>query len=112
MLEAMTASATFGDVLRDWRRRRLLSQLDLALEADVSARHVSFVENGRSKPAGRWCCGWPPPSSAAREQNQLLVAAGLAPVYAERPLDDPGMAARARGVARVLAAYEPYPAWR
>ena len=46
MLEAMTASATFGDVLRDWRRRRRLSQLDLALEADVSARHVSFVENG------------------------------------------------------------------
>ena len=51
MLEAMTASATFGDVLRDWRRRRRLSQLDLALEADVSARHVSFVENGRSKPS-------------------------------------------------------------
>lgn len=110
MLEAMTAGATFGDVLRDWRRRRRLSQLDLALEADVSARHVSFVENGRSKPSRamvlRLAAALEVPP---REQNQLLVAAGLAPVYAERPLDDPGMAAVRAGVARVLAAYEPYP---
>lgn len=106
----MTASTTFGDVLRDWRRRRRLSQLDLALEAEVSARHVSFVENGRSRPSRamvlRLATALEVPP---REQNQLLVAAGLAPVYAERTLDDPGMAAVRAGVARVLAAYEPYP---
>lgn len=107
---AMTASVTFGDVLRDWRHRRRLSQLDLALEADVSARHVSFVENGRSQPSRamvlRLAAALEVPP---REQNRLLVAAGLAPVYAERSLDDPGMTAVRAGVARVLAAYEPYP---
>lgn len=103
-------SPTFGDLLRDWRRRRRLSQFELALEAEVSARHISFVESGRSVPSRAMvlrladALDVPP-----REQNQLLLAAGLAPAYAERGVDDPGMAAVRAGIDRVLAAYEPYP---
>ncbi|KWX65631.1 helix-turn-helix domain-containing protein [Mycobacterium sp. NAZ190054] len=96
--------------MRDWRRRRRLSQLDLALAADVSARHVSFIETGRSTPSKAMvlrlatALGVP-----QREQNRLFVAAGMAPVYAERSLDAPDMAAVRDGVQRVLAAYDPYP---
>lgn len=105
----MTAPA-FGDVLRAWRRRRRLSQLDLAIEADVSARHVSFIETGRSVPSRAMVLKLAevldvPP----RERNHLLVAAGLAPAYPERNLDDPEMTAVRDGVHRVLAAYDPYP---
>jgi transcriptional regulator with XRE-family HTH domain len=100
----------FGELLRDWRRRRRLSQLDLALEADVSARHVSFVESGRSKPSRAMVLRLADALAVpAREQNHLLLAAGLAPAYAERGLEDPGMAAVCAGVDRVLDAYEPYP---
>jgi transcriptional regulator with XRE-family HTH domain len=100
----------FGTLMRQWRRRRRLSQLDLAIEADVSSRHVSFVETGRSVPSRAMVLRLAsvldvPP----REQNQLLLAAGLAPVYAERSLDHPEMAAVRDGLDRVLAAYEPYP---
>jgi transcriptional regulator with XRE-family HTH domain len=100
----------FGDLLRDWRQRRRMSQLDLALAADVSSRHVSFVETGRSAPTRamvlRLATALDVP---AREQNHLLVAAGLSPAYAERSLDDPDMAAVRDGVDRVLAAYDPFP---
>ncbi|WP_395312027.1 helix-turn-helix transcriptional regulator [Mycobacterium sp. AMU20-3851] len=96
--------------MRSWRQRRRLSQLDLALEADVSARHVSFIETGRSTPSRamvlRLAAALQVP---AREQNQLLIAAGLAPAYSERTLDDPGMAAVRAGVERVLNAYNPFP---
>lgn len=106
----MGGSPAFGDVLRGWRHRRHLSQLDLALEADVSARHVSFVESGRSAPSRamvlRLAAALDVPP---REQNQLLVAAGLAPEYAERGLDDPSMAAVRAGIEQVLSAYEPNP---
>lgn len=106
----MAGSATFGEVLRDWRRRRRLSQLDLALEADVSARHVSFIESGRSTPSRamvlRLAAALEVP---LRERNRLLVAAGLAPQYTERGLDDPEMAPVRAGLERVLAAYEPSP---
>ncbi len=105
----MTGTA-FGDLLRDWRRRRRLSQLDLALEADVSARHVSFVESGRSMPSRAMVLRLADALAVpAREQNHLLLAAGLAPAYAERDFHDPGMAAVRAGVDRVLAAYDPYP---
>ncbi|MDQ1544139.1 MAG: hypothetical protein QOK08_1777, partial [Actinomycetota bacterium] len=85
-----------------------MSQLDLALAADVSSRHVSFMETGRSVPSRAMvlrlagALGVP-----AREENRLLIAAGLAPAYAERSLDDPSMAAIADGVDQVLAAYNP-----
>ncbi|WP_431240352.1 helix-turn-helix domain-containing protein [Mycolicibacterium aichiense] len=103
-------STAFGDLLRDWRRRRRLSQLDLALEADVSTRHVSFVESGRSTPSRAMVLRLADALAVpAREQNHLLLAAGLAPAYAERGFDDPAMAAVRAGVDRVLAAYDPYP---
>ncbi|BBX37275.1 XRE family transcriptional regulator [Mycolicibacterium mageritense DSM 44476 = CIP 104973] len=101
---------SFGSLMRSWRQRRRISQLDLAIEADVSARHVSFIETGRSAPSRamvlRLAAALDVP---LREQNQLLLAAGLAPVYAERTLDDPDMAPVRAGVTRVLDAYNPFP---
>ena len=96
--------------MRRWRQRRRLSQLDLAIEADVSARHVSFIETGRSSPSRSMVLRLATVLDVpARERNRLLVAAGLAPVYAERPLDAPDMAAVRAGVQRVLDAFDPYP---
>ncbi|WP_102144302.1 helix-turn-helix transcriptional regulator [Mycobacterium hubeiense] len=96
--------------MREWRQRRRLSQLDLALQADVSPRHVSFIETGRSVPSRTMVLRLAEALDVPlREQNQLLMAAGLAPVYAERSLDDPDMAAVRDGVERVLAAYNPFP---
>ncbi len=108
----VTAASTtqIGDLLREWRQRRRMSQLDLALAADVSSRHVSFIETGRSAPSRAMVLHLADALDVpAREQNRLLVAAGLAPVYAERSLDDPDMAGVRDGVDRVLAAYEPFP---
>lgn len=108
--QAQVQSTPFGEALREWRQRRRMSQLDLAIAADVSSRHVSFVETGRSVPSRamvlRLAAALEVPS---REQNHLLIAAGLAPVYAERSLDDPDMAAVRDGVEQVLAAYDPFP---
>lgn len=102
--------AQFGTLVRQWRQRRRLSQLDLALEADVSARHVSFIETGRSTPSRAMVLRLAEALDVPlREQNHLLLAAGLAPEYAERTLDDPDMAAVREGVDRVLRAYDPYP---
>src|SRR5690349_100730 len=96
--------------MRQWRQRRRLSQLDLAIEADVSARHVSFIETGRSAPSRDMVLRLAGVLDVPlREQNQLLMAAGLAPVYRERPLDDPDMGAVRAGVERVLNAYNPFP---
>ena len=104
------AQTPFGSLMRQWRRRRRLSQLDLAIEADVSSRHVSFIETGRSSPSRAMVLRLAavldvPP----REQNQMLLAAGLAPVFAERSLDHPDLAPVRAGLDKVLAAYEPYP---
>ena len=100
----------FGSLMREWRQRRRLSQLDLAIEADVSARHVSFIETGRSTPSRAMVLRLATVLDVPlREQNHLLLAAGLAPVYGERSLDDPDMAAVREGIERVLDAYNPYP---
>lgn len=100
----------FGTLMSGWRRRRRLSQLDLASAAQVSPRHVSFLETGRSVPSRamvlRIAAALDVP---LREQNQLLVAAGLAPVYEERPLAAPEMAAVRQAVERVINAYNPFP---
>jgi transcriptional regulator with XRE-family HTH domain len=106
-----TVSGTsIGSLVREWRQRRRISQLDLALQADVSPRHVSFVETGRAVPSRamvlRLAAALDVPG---REQNRLLLAAGLAPVYSERSLDDPEMTAVREGLTRVLDAYDPYP---
>jgi transcriptional regulator with XRE-family HTH domain len=103
-------SATVGAMVRRWRMQRRLSQLDLASEADVSARHVSFVETGRAAPSRTMVLRLADVLDVPkREQNRMLVAAGFAPVHPERPLDAPEMAAVRAGVARVLAAYDPFP---
>ena len=84
------APRAFGDYLRDWRQRRRLSQLDLAQEAEISTRHLSFVETGRSVPSREMVLRLAERLDVPlRERNALLVAAGYAPMYREHPLDDP-----------------------
>jgi transcriptional regulator with XRE-family HTH domain len=96
--------------MRQWRQRRRISQLDLAIEAEVSARHLSFLETGRSAPSRTMVLKLAEALNIpAREQNRMLLAAGHAPVYAERALADPEMSAVRTGIDRVLAAYEPFP---
>ena len=102
---------TFGRQLKMWRQRRRMSQLDLALEAEISTRHLSFVETGRSQPSREMVMHLAERLDVPlRDQNQLLVAAGYAPVFAERDLDDPEMQAARRAVDLVLAGHEPHPA--
>ena len=107
----MAELAPVGEQIRTWRSRRRLSQLDLALDAEISARHLSFIETGRSRPSRGMLLRLAerlrvPP----RERNRLLVAAGFAPAQPERSLADPALDAPRRAVEKVLAAYEPYPA--
>lgn len=107
----MLARDTIGDALRNWRQRRRLSQLDLALETGVSARHISFIENGRSLPSrGMLLRLAESLALPLRERNRLLLAAGFAPHFPERPLDAPDMEPAMTAVRAVLAAFEPYPA--
>lgn len=106
-----TIHRTVGDVLRNWRQRRHVSQLDLAHEVGVSPRHLSFLETGRSNPSRdlllRLADGLQVP---LRERNALLVAGGFAPVYPERPLHDPALAPVRAAIDLVLKGHEPYPA--
>ena len=106
-----TQQIPVGAQLRAWRSRRRLSQLDLALDAEISARHLSFLETGRSRPSRPMLLKLAERLHIpARERNQLLVAAGFAPSLPERSLDDPAMADARRAVDLVLAAYDPFPA--
>ena len=105
------ASVPVGTLLRDWRIRRRLSQLDLAGEADVSTRHLSFVETGRAAPSREMVLRLANRLDVPlRERNRLLVAAGFAPRYGERALAEPAMAAARRAIELVLKGHEPYPA--
>lgn len=105
------SNAPFGEHLRTWRHHRRLSQLDLAAEADISTRHLSFVETGRAEPSREMVLRLAERLDVPlRERNTLLVAAGYAPMYRERPLDDPALALARQAVERVLQAHEPYPA--
>lgn len=107
----MGSQRPIGGLLRDWRRRRRLSQLDLALDAEISTRHLSFLETGRSQPSREMVLRLAERLDIPlRERNLLLVAAGFAPVFPERPLDDPAMEAAKRAVELILAGHEPYPA--
>src|SRR4051812_47519638 len=88
----IAALPTVGSLLRDWRQRRRMSQLDLALEAGVSARHLSFIETGRSRPSADMVLHLAEELDVPlRERNQLLLSAGYAPAYAQRDLDAPEM---------------------
>ncbi len=105
------ARLPIGDKLRAWRQRRRLSQLDLALEAEISQRHLSFVESGRAAPSREMVLRLAATLDVPlRERNALLLAAGYAPVYPERPLDAPAMAAARDAVDRILHAHMPHPA--
>jgi transcriptional regulator with XRE-family HTH domain len=100
-----------GTLLREWRQRRRLSQLDLALEAGISTRHLSFVETGRSKPSPEMVVHLAEQLQVPlRERNQLLLAAGYAPQYGARSLEDPDMAPIRDALGHVLSGHEPYPA--
>jgi transcriptional regulator with XRE-family HTH domain len=105
------AAPTAGDLLREWRQRRRLSQLDLAIQAGVSARHLSFVETGRARPSSEMIrhlaeeLGVP-----LRDRNALLLAGGYAPAYPERTLAEPELNAVRAALRRVLAGHLPYPA--
>lgn len=100
-----------GEQLRDWRRRRRLTQFDLADLAGMSTRHLSFIETGRSVPSRALLLRLAERLEVPlRERNALLTAAGWAPMYRERPLDDPAMRQARAAIEAVLAGHEPYPA--
>jgi|AraplaCL_Cvi_mCL_1032061.scaffolds.fasta_scaffold00094_113 transcriptional regulator with XRE-family HTH domain len=107
----MKSSETFGGLLKSWRNRRGISQLDLACAASLSARHLSFLETGRSKPSRQMALnlaehlGLP-----LRERNRWLAAAGFAPVYPEKALTEPGRQMAQDALGLVLRAHEPWPA--
>ncbi len=100
-----------GSMLRAWRERRRMTQLELALEADVSTRHVSFLETGRSQPSREMIQRLSGELRIPlREQNALLVAAGFAPVHSQGDLDGGDLAPVREAIDLVLAGHEPYPA--
>jgi transcriptional regulator with XRE-family HTH domain len=100
-----------GPLLRAWREQRRVSQLELALRADSSARHISFVETGRSRPSEDMVLRLAEHLDVpVRERNALLLAAGYAPRFPETPLDDPSLDALREGIERLIQGYEPYPA--
>ena len=108
---ASAGSAPIGELLRAWRQRRSLSQLELALGADVSSRHVSFLETGRARPSREMVLRLAAHLEIPlRERNGLLLAAGYAPQYVERSLEEPEMAPIHQALDRFLRAHEPYPA--
>src|SRR3954447_17392200 len=107
----MAAAPPLGALLKDWRQRRRMSQLDLALEAGVSARHLSFVETGRSNASREMVLHLAEELEVPlRERNRMLLAAGYAPAYEERPLGAPEREPVRRAVAQVLTGIEPFPA--
>jgi transcriptional regulator with XRE-family HTH domain len=100
-----------GHLVREWRQRRRLSQLDLALDAEISPRHLSFLETGRSTPSREMVLRLAERLDVPlRERNTLLLAAGYAPAFRERPLADPDLADARRAVELVLTGHEPFPA--
>ena len=106
------AAAPVGDHLREWRRRRRMSQLDLACEADISSRHLSFVETGRATPSREMVLRLAERLEVPiRERNLLLVAAGYAPVFPERGLDAPELAAARQAIDIILEGQKPFPAF-
>ena len=100
-----------GEHLREWRQRRHLSQLDLAVDAEISARHLSFVETGRATPSREMVLKLAERLDVPlRERNVLLVAAGFAPAFPQRSLDDPMLKSARQAIDLVLKAHEPNPA--
>ncbi len=106
-----TTVRPLGDHLRTWRQRRRMSQLDLALDAEISQKHLSFVESGRSMASREMVLTLAERLQVPlRERNVLLLAAGYAPVFPERSLDDPALKPARAAIDLVLKGLEPYPA--
>jgi transcriptional regulator with XRE-family HTH domain len=104
-------SRPVGELLREWRERRRLSQLDLAIQADISARHLSFVETGRSRPTPAMILRLTEQLQVPlRERNVLLLAGGYAPAYPQHGLQAPELDSVRAALRQVLAGHEPYPA--
>jgi transcriptional regulator with XRE-family HTH domain len=101
----------FGPLLREWRQRRRISQLDLALQGNISSRHLSFLETGRSRPSREMVLHLAEQLAVPlRERNILLTAAGFASTFRERKLDDPALNAARQAVELVIQGHAPYPA--
>jgi transcriptional regulator with XRE-family HTH domain len=108
----MTAARPIGDLLREWRQRRRLSQLTLACDAEISTRHLSFIETGRSQPSRAMILHLSEQLAIPmRDRNILLVAAGYAPIFPERSLDDPALQSVRKAIDLVLERQKPYPAF-
>ena len=106
-----TTRRPVGALLRQWREHRRLSQLELSIQAEISARHLSFLETGRSTPSREMLLHLADELDLPlRERNRLLLAAGYAPVYPETTMDAPRMSAVRAALRQVLTAHEPYPA--
>src|SRR6476619_1121186 len=107
----MAMTQPVGDLLREWRQRRRMSQLDLASEAEISTRHLSFLETGRAQPSREMVLKLAEQLEVPlRERNVLLVSAGYAPVFPRRGLEDPALKQARKAVDLVLKGHEPYPA--
>jgi transcriptional regulator with XRE-family HTH domain len=105
------AKKLFGTVLAQWRKARSVSQLELALRAEISQRHVSFMETGRAKPSREMALKLAEALDVPlRARNEVLLAAGYAPFYSERKLDSQEMIRAAQVLKRMLDHHEPYPA--
>ena len=110
-MDMNVSASDVGDLLREWRQRRRVSQMQLAGDAEISARHLSFVETGRSS-ASREVLHRLAEELAMplRIRNQLLIAAGFAPSFPERPLEAPPLAAARTAIDLILRGHEPCPA--
>ncbi|MGG5885553.1 helix-turn-helix domain-containing protein [Falsiroseomonas sp. HC035] len=110
-MQAPTPSPPIGMLLREWRQRRRRSQLDLALDAEVSTRHLSYVESGRASPSREMVLRLADQLDVPlRARNALLLAAGYAPAYRDAALADPAMAGARQALEMILAAQAPNPA--
>jgi transcriptional regulator with XRE-family HTH domain len=107
-----SAEHPLGDLLRQWRSARRMSQMDLALEAGISTRHLSYVETGKARPSRELVALLAGAlDMPMRDRNALLVIAGYAPGYRETPLSDPQMALMRRAIEFILGQQEPFPAF-
>src|SRR6185437_13947528 len=105
------ATPAVGQLLREWRERRRISQLDLSIQAEISARHLSFVETGRSQPTPGMILRLSEQLDVPlRERNALLLAGGYAPAYPEHSLDEPELTRLRAALRQILTGHQPYPA--
>src|SRR3954451_14142595 len=111
-MATVSSQTSIGSLLREWRERRRIPQLELALDAGISTRHLSFVETGRSKPGRDMLLRILGQLEVPfREQNRLLLAGGHAPAFPERSLDEPELLPVREALDQILAGHEPYPAF-